>query len=109
MFYESMPGVVFQSNPHEQEWGVCVCVCVFSCSVVSDFFQSHELQAARLLCPWNSPGKNTGVGCHFLCQKISSTQGLNPHLPYCMKSLYHHSHQGSPIDIISLMFVLRKY
>ena len=33
-----------------------------------------------LLCPWNFPGKNTGVGCHFLLQGIFLTQGLNPHL-----------------------------
>ena len=32
---------------------------------------------ARLLCPWDSPGKNTGVGCHFLLQGIFPTQGLN--------------------------------
>ena len=32
----------------------------------------------RLLCPWNFPGKNTGVGCHFLFQGIFSTQGWNP-------------------------------
>ena len=34
--------------------------------------------AARLLSPWDSPGKNTGVGCNFLLQEIFSTQGLNP-------------------------------
>ena len=33
--------------------------------------------AAGLLCPWNSPGKNTGVGCHFLLQGIFLTQGSN--------------------------------
>ena len=33
--------------------------------------------AARLLCPWNSSGKNTGVGCHFLLQGIFPTQGSN--------------------------------
>ena len=33
-----------------------------------------------LLCPWNFPGKNTGVGCHFLLQGIFLTQGSNPHL-----------------------------
>ena len=32
----------------------------------------------RLLCPWDSPGKNTGVGCHFLLQGIFPTQGSNP-------------------------------
>ena len=35
---------------------------------------------ARLLCPWDSPGKNTGVGCHALLQGISPTQGSNPSL-----------------------------
>ena len=34
----------------------------------------------RLLCPWNLPGKNTGVGCHFLLHGIFPTQGSNPHL-----------------------------
>ena len=39
----------------------------------------------RLLCPWNFPGKNTGVGCCFLLQGIFPTQGLNP----CILSLLH--------------------
>ena len=34
----------------------------------------------RLLCPWDFPGKNTGVGCQFLLQGIFLTQGLNPRL-----------------------------
>ena len=38
------------------------------------------LLPARLLCPRNSPGKNTGVGCHFLFQGIFPTWELNPHL-----------------------------
>ena len=33
-----------------------------------------------MVCPWNSPGKNTGVGCHSLLQGIFPTQGLNPRL-----------------------------
>ena len=49
----------------------------------------------RLLCPWNSPGKNTGVGCHFLLQGIFTTQGLNPGLLHCRRMPYHLSHQGS--------------
>jgi len=40
----------------------------------------HGLQPTRLLCPWDSPGKNTGVGCHTLLQGIFLTQGSNPHL-----------------------------
>ena len=39
----------------------------------------HGLQPAGLLCPWDFPGSNTGVGCHFLLQEIFLTQGSNPH------------------------------
>ena len=44
----------------------------------------------------DSPGKNTGVGCHALLQRIFPTQGLNPSLPYCRQILYCLRHQGSP-------------
>ena len=44
----------------------------------------------------DSPGKNTGVGCHALLQRIVPTQGLNPGLPHCRQILYHLSYQGSP-------------
>ena len=39
---------------------------------MSDSLQPHRLQPARLLCPWDSPGKNTGAGCHFLLYHIYS-------------------------------------
>ena len=41
---------------------------------MSDSVQPHRQQPTRLLCPWDSPGKNTGVGCHFLlqCMKVKS-------------------------------------
>ena len=42
------------------------------------FLQCHGLQPARLLFPWDFPGKNPGVGCHFLLQGIFPIQGLNP-------------------------------
>ena len=41
-----------------------------------------------VLCPWNSPGKNTGVGCHFLLQEIFPTQELNPGLSHCRQTLH---------------------
>ena len=44
----------------------------------------------------DSPGKNTGVGCHALLQGIFPTQRLSPDLPNCKHTLYHVSHQGSP-------------
>ena len=43
---------------------------------------------ARLPCPWDSPGKNTGVVSHSLLQGIFPTQGLNPGLPHCGQILY---------------------
>ena len=52
----------------------CVCGCAQSCLTL----RHHRLLAASLLCLWNFPGKNTGMGCHFLLQRILPTQGLNP-------------------------------
>ena len=54
--------------------------CVLSHSVISDSLQLYGLQPTRLLCPWDSPGKNTEVGCHTLLQGIFPTQGSNPPL-----------------------------
>ena len=53
---------------------------VLSHAVVSDSLQPSRPQPARLLCPWDSSGKNTGMGCHFLLQGILLTQGSNQHL-----------------------------
>ena len=49
------------SNAWSEEWK-------WSCSVMSDSSRPHELQPTRLLCPWDFPGKSTGVGCHCLLQ-----------------------------------------
>ena len=63
-------------------------------SVVSDSLRPHELYPTRLLHPWDFPGKNTGVGYHFLLQEIFPTQGLNRGLPHCRQTLYRLSHLG---------------
>ena len=52
----------------------------------------------RFLHPWDFPGKNTAVSCHFLLQEIYPTEELNPGLPHCRQTLYHLSHQGSHIE-----------
>ena len=54
-------------------WG-----CVHICSVVSDSVPHHRLKPARLLCPWDFPGKNAGVGCLALLQGIFLTQESDP-------------------------------
>ena len=65
-----------------------------SSSVMSDSLRSHGLQPGRLLCPQGSSGKNPGVGCHSLLQRIFPTQGLNPGLLHCRQILYRLSHPG---------------
>ena len=58
--------------------------CVLSRSVVSAL-----ATPARLVCPWDCPGKNPGVGCRFLLQGICPTQGANLHLLAWQQILYH--------------------
>ena len=53
---------------------VCLCVCV-SHLVMSDSLWPHGLYPTRLLCPWDSPGKNNGVSCHILLQSLSLPTG----------------------------------
>ena len=66
----------------------------FSHWVMSNSLQSHG--PARLLCPWDSPVKNTGVGSHVLFQGIFSTQRLDPCLLHWQVGSLPPSHQGSP-------------
>ena len=75
---------------------VCACVCSVTQSCPTS--QPHGLSPARLLCPWNFPGKNTGVGCHFLLQGIFRPRDLT-----CVSSascfgrqILPLSHPGSP-------------
>ena len=65
-------------------------------SVVSNSLQPPWTEARQTPCPWDSPDKNTGVGCHGLLQGIFPTQGSNPGLPHCRWILYRLSHQRSP-------------
>ena len=52
-------------------------------SVVSDSVRPHRRQPTRLPRPWDSPGKNTGVGCHFLlqCRKVKSEREVAQSCP----------------------------
>ena len=75
-------------------------VNVLSHSVVSDFLRPSGLKTARLLCPWGSPGKDTGRDCYALLQGIFPTQGSNIGLPHFRHILYCLSHQGSPLSRI---------
>ena len=54
------------------------CACVLRHSVMSRSLLPYGLQSARLLCPWDPPGKKTRADCHALLQGIFPTQGSNP-------------------------------
>ena len=56
--------------------------------------QPHRLQHTRLLCPWDFPGKNTGLDCHYPLQGIFQTQGANP----CLQHLLHWQADALPLN-----------
>ena len=79
LYLEAMTGSMYFSVNVQKIWDVLnysnVCT-----RVMSDSLQPYGLKPTRLLCPWDSLGKNTGVGCHALLQGIFPTQGSNTHL-----------------------------
>ena len=64
---------------------VTIFILLLVCQSVSLVQLFANLVSANLLCPWDSPGKNTGVGCHSLLQGIFLTQGSN----LCLLNLFH--------------------
>ena len=72
-----------------------------SCSVMSDSLRPHGLWLIRLLCPRDSPGKQTGVCCHALLQVIFLTHGSNLGLLHCRQILY-------LVKIISAFFYISR-
>ena len=90
--------VVKQRNLSLWEFTTCkwwqngiMCVCV-NCSDISHSLWPRGLKYNRLLCPWDSPGENTGVGSLSLLQGIFPSQGSNLCLLHCRQILYHLSH-----------------
>ena len=73
---------------------------------MSDSLLFHGLYSTKLLCPWDSAGKNTRVGCHALLQGIFLNQGLNLGLPHCRQILYCLNHLGSPLFLYILYHIM---
>ena len=69
-------------------------------SVVSDALRPYGLYPSRLFCPWDSPGKNAGVGCHDLLQGIFPAQELNP----CLLCLLQWQMGSLPLALLFLLF-----
>ena len=78
-----------QVRPHPKE------LWLFSCSVMSDSFATPRTVACQVPLSMGFPGKNTGVGCHFLLQGIFQTQALNPHLLHWQAASSPLSYHGS--------------
>ena len=83
-------------------------VCVNS--VLSYSLRLYGLWPTRLLCPWNFPGKNTGVGCHFLLQEIEPASPVFFFFLHCRQILYHwtigKAHNSKKYHILKLPFWL---
>jgi len=76
---------------------------------MSDSLPPHGLQPTKLLCPWDFPGENTRVGCHFLLQGIFPTQRSNPRLLYLLHrqlDLYHWASWEAHLTIVLSLFFL---
>ena len=80
-----------------------------SCSVISNSLRPHGLQPTRLLCPWDSTGKNTVVGSHSLLERIFLTQGSNPGLLHLRQIIYHLSYREVLLLEISLINLFRVF
>ena len=66
-------------------------------STAFEIIHNSSVMPFRPLCPWDFPGRNTGVGCDFLLQGIFLTQGLNLGLKHCRQILYHLSYREDPV------------
>ena len=82
-----------------------LCCAALSRSVVSNFLQPHGLEPSKLLCPWNSPGKNTGLSNLSFFQGIFLTQELNQGLLHCRKIFNQLSYQRSTYNATVLCLV----
>ena len=92
-------------NPHGQEGPGGLQSCFCCCLVTSvDSVRCYGLKSTRLLCPWDFPGKNTGVGgwgcCHFILQGIFPTQGSNLHALHQQADSLPPRHLGRPQKIL---------
>ena len=79
----SSQGMLLVLRRHLKKQGSGCCCCCEVASVVSNSVRPHRWQPTRLPRPWDSPGENTGVGCHFLlqCMKVKSQSEVTRSCP----------------------------
>ena len=92
-FHFSLLQVFFFRSKCGNLWLFLLCVLIAQSFLT--LWDPMICSSAGSSCPF--PGKNTGVGCHSLLQRIFLTQEWNPGLLHCRQILYWLSHQGSPL------------
>ena len=82
------------------------CCCCWVASVMSNSVRPHRQQLTRLLCPWDSPGKSTRVGCHFLLQlgKGTTVQTSFEESKICVWTMYYLSESSKFTNSVLLFF-----
>ena len=108
------------SGKQQSDSVVHTCVCVFVCVLVLQsrmtLYNLMDCGLPGSSCPWNSLGKNTGMGCHFLLQGIFLMQGSNLGLLRCRQTLsiwatrevpYTHTHTHT--HIYKAIYILRLF
>ena len=87
-----------------------ICCCCLVTSVMPDSVRPYGLQPARILYPWDSPSKNTGVGCHALLQGNLLNQWIKPRSPALQADSLLLSHQGIHIRLyMQCLLYIRNY
>ena len=102
----SVPYLFFPVLPSPSYLSVCcamLCLLAQSCPTLCD---PVDCSSPGSSVHGDSPGKNTGVGCHAFLQGIVPSQGSNPDRPHCRWILYRLSHQGSPRAHVLVIYTL---
>ena len=92
--------LVFPTSANCMTFQPVVVIVVLVAKSRPTLLQTHGLQPTRLFCPWDFPGKNSGVGCHFLPQGIVPDQWSNLCLLHWQADSLPLSHQRNPSDQI---------
>ena len=94
----SWPDLGQPEHQNSDNTGLCVCVCV--CVLVTQScltLQLHGLKPGRLLCPWDSPGKNNGVGSRYLLQGDRPDPGIELRSPALQADFLSSEPPGKPL------------
>ena len=105
------PALVGRFLTNYTTWEALLIIKVKSLSCVW-LFVTPWMVAYHALHPWDFPGNSTGVGCHFLLQRIFPTQRSNLGFPHCRQTLYRLSHQGRVwwvIGEVQIKTIMRYY